>query len=281
MLPWLGVLAGVFLVLYGTFLGTEGQAYRWMRRYGVIFYFGFTYLCMLIASGTLWRLSRSGTIALPARLDRLLVALCLATLAIGLVKCALAFAGDWTRRVVPRAALLGSIAGVAILLIAFLPTLKLLRDPLVGLVALVVLLLAFFGRVRMPFGVPGALAAVAGHGHLLDAAWLDGSGSALPVGALLRRALPTLAGWTPSTRCPLLSVRCPSRSSRPSAASTTRRARRPPATSTARATSCSRRRRPRWWRASAAGSCRTRPTSATPPTRRWALAPATRSPPAS
>ena len=86
VLPWLGVLAGACLVLYGTFLGTEGQAYRWMRRYGVIFYFGFTYLCMLIASGALWRLSRSGTIALPARLDRLLVALCVVTLAIGLIQ---------------------------------------------------------------------------------------------------------------------------------------------------------------------------------------------------
>lgn len=42
LLPWLGVVAGVFLVLYGTFLGTEGPAYRWLRRYGVIFYFGFT-----------------------------------------------------------------------------------------------------------------------------------------------------------------------------------------------------------------------------------------------
>ena len=58
------------------------------------------------------------------------------TLAIGVLKALLAFAGDWTRRAVPRAALLGSIAGVAILLIAFLPALKLLRDPLVGLVAL-------------------------------------------------------------------------------------------------------------------------------------------------
>src|SRR5438477_4930999 len=38
--------------------------------------------------------------------------------------------------ILPRAALLGSIAGVAILLIAFLPTLKLLREPLVGLIAL-------------------------------------------------------------------------------------------------------------------------------------------------
>ena len=83
-----------------------------------------------------------------------------ATLAIGLTKIGLAFAGDWARRVVPRAALLGSIGGVAVLLIAFLPTLKILRDPLVGLVALVVLLLGLFGGVRMPFGLPGAFAAV-------------------------------------------------------------------------------------------------------------------------
>jgi adenine/guanine/hypoxanthine permease len=82
------------------------------------------------------------------------------TIAIGVVKCLLSFAGDWARRVVPRAALLGSIAGVAILLIAFLPMLKILRDPLVGLVALVILLLALVGGVRMPFGVPGAFAAV-------------------------------------------------------------------------------------------------------------------------
>ena len=68
------------------------------------------------------------------------------TIAIGVVKTGSSFAGDWVRRVVPRAALLGSIAGVAILLIAFLPMLKILRDPLVGLVALVVLLLALLGQ---------------------------------------------------------------------------------------------------------------------------------------
>lgn len=85
-LPWLSVLAGVFLILYGTFLGTEGQAYRWMRRYGVIFYFGFTYLCMVIASGALWRLARAGTVILPLRLDRWLIALCVITLVTGLVQ---------------------------------------------------------------------------------------------------------------------------------------------------------------------------------------------------
>jgi hypothetical protein len=86
VLPWLGVLAGMFLVLYGTFLGTEGGAYRWMRRYGVIFYFGFTFLNMLIVSGALWRLTHAGALAPPARLDRWLVALCALTLAIGLAQ---------------------------------------------------------------------------------------------------------------------------------------------------------------------------------------------------
>src|SRR5262245_32542810 len=99
------------------------------------------------------------------------------TIAIGVAKTALAFAGDWTRRVVPRAALLGSIAGIAVLLIAFLPALKLFRDPLVGLVALVVLLMALMGRVRMPFGVPGALAAaLAGAAIFWMRAWAGGAG---------------------------------------------------------------------------------------------------------
>ena len=55
-LPALGVAAGVFLVLYGTFLGTEGAGYRWMRRYGVVFYFGLTCIGMLIVSGQMQRL---------------------------------------------------------------------------------------------------------------------------------------------------------------------------------------------------------------------------------
>jgi AGZA family xanthine/uracil permease-like MFS transporter len=99
----------------------------------------------------------------------------LATVAIGVAKTALAFAGDWTRRVVPRAALLGSIAGVAILLIAFLPMLKLLREPLVGMLTLGILLLALIGGVRMPFGLPGAFAAVlAGTAVHWVSVWLTG-----------------------------------------------------------------------------------------------------------
>lgn len=82
-LPWLGVLAAGFLVLYGTFLGTEGVAYRWMRRYGVIVYFGFTYLCMLIAAAHIRQLGRA-RFPIRARPDVALPALLAATLLAGL-----------------------------------------------------------------------------------------------------------------------------------------------------------------------------------------------------
>src|SRR5213593_4498408 len=137
-----------------------------------------------------------------------------ATLAIGLAKVGLAFGGDWARRVVPRAALLGSIAGVAILLIAFLPTLKILRDPLVGLVALLVLLLGLFGRVRMVFGLPGAFVAVlAGTAIFWLRAWLGRGGDAgPPVAVTLALAIPwpTLA-WLDALEAtlPYLSLALP------------------------------------------------------------------------
>jgi AGZA family xanthine/uracil permease-like MFS transporter len=136
------------------------------------------------------------------------------TVAIGIAKTALAFAGDWTRRVVPRAALLGSIAGVAILLIAFLPALKVVRDPLVGLVTLVVLLLALLGGVRMPLGLPGAFAAVMAGSGLFWArwAWFGGRGPEHATETALRLAVPwpTLA-WLdalPET-LPYLSIALP------------------------------------------------------------------------
>jgi adenine/guanine/hypoxanthine permease len=82
------------------------------------------------------------------------------TVAMGAVKLVLAFAGDWVREMVPRAALLGSIAGVAVLLIAFMPALRIFADPLVGVVSLTIVLTALVGQRRMPWGLPGALVAV-------------------------------------------------------------------------------------------------------------------------
>jgi hypothetical protein len=49
----------------------------------LFFIFGFPYLCMLVATGGLWRISVQGKIYLPLRLDWLLIALCAVTLAAG------------------------------------------------------------------------------------------------------------------------------------------------------------------------------------------------------
>jgi AGZA family xanthine/uracil permease-like MFS transporter len=122
------------------------------------------------------------------------------TVAMGVIKLGLAFAGDWVRRLVPRAALLGSIAGVAVLLIAFLPALRIFADPLVGVVSLTVVLVALVGGRRLPGGIPGALGAVLAGTAIFWARWAltgAGDGEARPVLTLgtlgLALPMPTLA----------------------------------------------------------------------------------------
>jgi hypothetical protein len=83
-LPWLGVAAAAFLILYGTFLGTEGDAYRWMRRYGIVGYFGGTFLCMLIAGGHAHRLAAVGRRRFPFRLEIVILGMLGVTLLMGL-----------------------------------------------------------------------------------------------------------------------------------------------------------------------------------------------------
>lgn len=50
----LGVTGSLFLILYATFLGTDGGVYRWLRRYGVIGYFAGTAMAQLLLVRALW-----------------------------------------------------------------------------------------------------------------------------------------------------------------------------------------------------------------------------------
>jgi len=76
----LGVLGALALAVYATFLGTDGEAYRFLRRYGVIVYFGCSYLAQLLflrqarASGPMNSASRT-----------LMLAICVAMLILGMV----------------------------------------------------------------------------------------------------------------------------------------------------------------------------------------------------
>jgi AGZA family xanthine/uracil permease-like MFS transporter len=115
------------------------------------------------------------------------------TVLMGVVKVGTAFVGEWVRRSVPRAGLLGSIAGVALLLIAFLPALKVFGDPLVGLTALAILFVGLMGRVRLPGGVPTAFASLlAGTLVFYLGQWLGWGRGAAPALAFgtLRLAFP-------------------------------------------------------------------------------------------
>ncbi len=46
----LGIAGAMFLALYVTFLGSDGDVYRLMRRYGTVGYFGCTFLAQLLYS---------------------------------------------------------------------------------------------------------------------------------------------------------------------------------------------------------------------------------------
>ncbi|MBY0526843.1 MAG: hypothetical protein K2R98_25850 [Gemmataceae bacterium] len=82
-------------------------------------------------------------------------------LLIGLFKTICAPFGNVVRAWVPRAGLLGSLAAVALALIAFMPLLDVGAAPPVGMLALVVILVTLVARRSLPGHVPGALAAVA------------------------------------------------------------------------------------------------------------------------
>ncbi|MFN3413620.1 MAG: hypothetical protein ACK42L_06120, partial [Thermoanaerobaculum sp.] len=80
---------------------------------------------------------------------------------IGIVKTALSFAGRWVQKMVPQAGLLGSLAGIGLALIGFIPLVDIFGMPLVGLVSLGLILYNLVARVRLPGHAPGVLVAIA------------------------------------------------------------------------------------------------------------------------
>ncbi len=80
---------------------------------------------------------------------------------IGIFKIILSFFGDWVRRHIPQAGILGSLAGLGITLLVFFPVMKIFSAPVAGLVSLGVILYSIVARKRLPFRIPGAFLAVA------------------------------------------------------------------------------------------------------------------------
>ncbi len=132
-----------------------------------------------------------------------------ATLCSGLIELALAFVAEHVRRNTPRAALLSTLAGIALGFISLGFFFRAFARPLVGLTTLGIVMLTYFGRVRFKGRLPGGLLAVS-LGTLL--CWITGIA---PVGARPRSTglhLPVpvagdlLAGITGGHLLPYLSV---------------------------------------------------------------------------
>ncbi|HEX7668213.1 MAG TPA: hypothetical protein VF395_01450 [Polyangiaceae bacterium] len=65
------------------------------------------------------------------------------------------------RKITPRAALLGTLAGVSIAFISMRPALEIFMTPVIGIVCFAVILASWFGGVRYFKGVPAGLVAIA------------------------------------------------------------------------------------------------------------------------
>lgn len=78
----------------------------------------------------------------------------------GIIELFGAFFGGALRRVIPRAAMLGSLAGASITFIAMTPAMQTFDVPYVGVISLIIILMGWFGKVKFPFNVPVGLVAI-------------------------------------------------------------------------------------------------------------------------
>ena len=71
------------------------------------------------------------------------------------------FIAPFIRRITPRAALLGTLAGVSITFISMRPALEMYMTPVIGLTCFAVIMVSWFGGFRYPKGIPAGLVAIA------------------------------------------------------------------------------------------------------------------------
>ena len=79
---------------------------------------------------------------------------------IGVIVLLGAFVGPWIRAHTPRAAMLGTLAGISIAFISMRPAFQMWELPWIAFVSFAIVLIAWTANVRLPGGIPGGLAAV-------------------------------------------------------------------------------------------------------------------------
>jgi AGZA family xanthine/uracil permease-like MFS transporter len=70
------------------------------------------------------------------------------------------FIAPYIRRITPRAALLGTLAGVSVTFISMRPVLEMYMTPVIGLTCFAIITVSWFGGVKYPKGIPAGLVAI-------------------------------------------------------------------------------------------------------------------------
>ena len=78
----------------------------------------------------------------------------------GAIEAAISIIGRWVQYHLPRAAMLGAVAGVALTFIAGEMLFKTLEMPIIGLLVLAIIVVGLVARVSMPFKLPTSLFAI-------------------------------------------------------------------------------------------------------------------------
>src|SRR5713226_6332504 len=71
------------------------------------------------------------------------------------------FIAPYIRKITPRAALLGTLAGVSITFISMRPALEMYMTPIIGLTCFAIIMVSWFGGFKYPKGIPAGLVAIA------------------------------------------------------------------------------------------------------------------------
>jgi len=79
---------------------------------------------------------------------------------IGVIVLAGVFVGPWIRAHTPRAAMLGTLAGISIAFISLRPAFQMWEVPWIAFISLGIVLISWTANVRLPGGLPGGLVAV-------------------------------------------------------------------------------------------------------------------------
>lgn len=78
----------------------------------------------------------------------------------GIVAALGAIVGPMLKKVTPRAGMLGTLCGIALVFIGTVPLATVFEDPIIGFASMIIILWVLVGRFRLPFNIPAGLLAL-------------------------------------------------------------------------------------------------------------------------